>query len=124
MAGFERGRNLDKIGLKAQDTAELFFDDVRVPAANLLGEEGRGFVLPDGQPAAGAALDRGRPPSRRARRSLELTLEYAKERKAFGRPIGAFQNNRFVLAELATEVHGRPRRSSTECIAARTCAAS
>ena len=58
MAGFERGRNLDKIGQKAQDTAELFFADVRVPAANLLGEEGEGFALPDAQPALRAAVDR------------------------------------------------------------------
>ena len=64
MAGFERGRNLDKIGLQAQDTAELFFDDVRVPAANLLGEEGRGFVHLMEQPAPGAAVDRRRSRSR------------------------------------------------------------
>jgi alkylation response protein AidB-like acyl-CoA dehydrogenase len=102
MKGFERGRNLDKIGLKAQDTAELFFDDVRVPAANLLGEEGKGFVylmekLPQERltiaVVAAAACES----------VLETTLEYVKERKAFGRPIGSFQNSRFVLAELATE---------------------
>ncbi|TDO45374.1 alkylation response protein AidB-like acyl-CoA dehydrogenase [Kribbella sp. VKM Ac-2527] len=102
MPGFERGRNLDKIGLKAQDTAELFFDDVRVPAENLLGEEGQGFVylmekLPQERltiaVVAAAACER----------ILEQTLRYVKERKAFGRPIGSFQNSRFVLAELATE---------------------
>ncbi|HEU4946437.1 MAG TPA: acyl-CoA dehydrogenase family protein [Kribbella sp.] len=102
MPGFERGRNLDKIGLKAQDTAELFFDDVRVPVANLLGEEGKGFVylmekLPQERltiaVVAAAACER----------MLETTLQYVKDRKAFGRPIGSFQNSRFVLAELATE---------------------
>ncbi|MGW1345607.1 acyl-CoA dehydrogenase family protein [Kribbella sp. NPDC002412] len=102
MPGFDRGRNLDKIGLKAQDTAELFFDNVRVPVANLLGEEGKGFVylmekLPQERLAiavvAAAACEN----------LLARTLEYVKERKAFGRPIGSFQNSRFVLAELATE---------------------
>ena len=102
MPGFERGRNLDKIGLKAQDTAELFFDDVRVPAGNLLGEEGHGFVylmekLPQERLAiavvAAAACEN----------TLDETLRYVKDRKAFGRPIGSFQNSRFVLAELATE---------------------
>jgi alkylation response protein AidB-like acyl-CoA dehydrogenase len=101
MPGFHRGRNLDKIGLKAQDTAELFFDEVRVPAANLLGEQNRGFVhlmerLPQERlgiaVAAVAACER----------MLEITLDYVKGRKAFGRPIGSFQNSRFVLAELAT----------------------
>lgn len=101
MAGFHRGRNLDKIGLKAQDTAELFFDEVRVPAENLLGEPNRGFVhLMDRLPrerlsiavAAVAACER----------MLEITLDYARNRTAFGRPIGSFQHSRFVLAELAT----------------------
>ncbi|MDT7547866.1 MAG: hypothetical protein QOE84_260 [Actinomycetota bacterium] len=102
MEGFERGRNLDKIGLKAQDTAEMFFDDVRVPVSNLLGEEGKGFIylmekLPQERLAiavvAAAACER----------MLETTLQYVKDRTAFGRPIGSFQNSRFVLAELATE---------------------
>jgi alkylation response protein AidB-like acyl-CoA dehydrogenase len=102
MPGFDRGRNLEKIGLKAQDTAELFFDNVRVPAANLLGEEGRGFIylmekLPQERltiaVVAAAACES----------VLETTLQYVKDRKAFGRPIGSFQNSRFVLAELATE---------------------
>ncbi|MCW2651376.1 MAG: hypothetical protein QOE41_3587 [Mycobacterium sp.] len=102
MKGFERGRKLDKIGLDAQDTAELSFNDVRVPAANVLGEEGQGFVylmqnLPQERLSiavmAAAAMEA----------VLESTLEYTKERKAFGKPIGSFQNSRFLLAELATE---------------------
>ena len=103
MAGFERGRNLDKIGQHAQDTAELFFTDVVVPAANLLGEEGQGFAqlvanLPQERlsiAAAGVAA---------ARAALGWTLGYVKERMAFGQAIGSFQNSRFVLAEVATEV--------------------
>ncbi|MBY6349962.1 acyl-CoA dehydrogenase family protein [Rhodococcoides corynebacterioides] len=102
MPGFERGRNLDKIGMKAQDTAELSFTDVRVPAANMLGEEGMGFIylmqnLPQERLSiavvAAAAIER----------SLEMTVQYCKDRKAFGKPIGKFQNTRFVLAECATE---------------------
>ncbi|MFI6433025.1 acyl-CoA dehydrogenase family protein [Rhodococcus oryzae] len=102
MEGFERGRNLDKIGLKAQDTAELSFTDVRVPAANLLGEEGMGFIylmqnLPQERMSiavvAAAAMES----------CLEMTMQYVRDRKAFGKPIGSFQNTRFVLAELATE---------------------
>ena len=101
MAGFERGRNLDKIGMKAQDTAELFFDEVRVPAENLLGEPNRGFVhLMEGLPrerlsiavVAVAACEW----------MLEMTLEHVRNRTAFGRPVGSFQHSRFVLAELAT----------------------
>ncbi|HEX2384711.1 MAG TPA: acyl-CoA dehydrogenase family protein [Acidimicrobiales bacterium] len=103
MDGFERGRNLDKIGQHAQDTAELFFSDVHVPADNLLGDEGQGFLqlvanLPQERlsiAAAGVAA---------ARAALGWTLEYVKERHAFGQPIGTFQNTRFVLAEVATEV--------------------
>jgi alkylation response protein AidB-like acyl-CoA dehydrogenase len=104
MEGFDRGRNLDKVGMKAQDTAELFFDDVRVPKENLLGEEGSGFVslmlnLPQERISiatmAVAAVER----------MLDLSLEYAKTREAFGKPIGSFQHNRFLLAEMATEAH-------------------
>ena len=103
MDGFERGRNLEKIGQHAQDTAELFFTDVHVPVANLLGEEGQGFLhlvanLPQERlsiAASGVAA---------ARAALDWTLEYVKERKAFGQPIGTFQNTKFVLAEIATEV--------------------
>ena len=103
MAGFERGRNLDKIGMHAQDTSELFFTDVRVPAANLLGAEGGGFValmqnLPRERLAIGASALAG------AEQVFADTLTYCKQRQAFGRPIGAFQHNRFVLAELATEL--------------------
>ncbi|MDA8318468.1 MAG: acyl-CoA dehydrogenase family protein [Actinomycetota bacterium] len=103
MAGFERGRNLSKVGMHAQDTSELFFTDVRVPAANMLGEEGGGFValmqnLPRERIAIGTAALAG------AEAVFEMTLAYAKERQAFGRPIGKFQHNRFVLAEIATEI--------------------
>ena len=104
MAGFERGRNLDKVGMHAQDTSELFFDNVVVPKENLLGEEGSGFVslmtnLPQERLSIAmmaAAACEG---------VLELCLDYAKEREAFGRPIGKFQHTRFVLAEMATEAH-------------------
>ncbi|MTB89543.1 acyl-CoA dehydrogenase family protein [Aeromicrobium senzhongii] len=102
MAGFERGRNLDKMGLKAQDTAELFFDDVRVPVENLIGEEGRGFVylmekLPQERLTISVVA------AAACRTMIDQTLEYVKSRKAFGKPIGSFQNSRFVLAELETE---------------------
>ena len=103
MEGFERGRNLAKVGMHAQDTAELFFADVRVPLANRLGEEGRGFhylvanlaqerlsIAIAGVAAAQAALD--------------WTLAYVKERTAFGQPLGAFQSARFALAEMKTEI--------------------
>ncbi|WP_280407843.1 acyl-CoA dehydrogenase family protein [Nocardia brasiliensis] len=102
MPGFERGRNLDKLGLKAQDTAELSFTDVRVPAANLLGQEGAGFIhlmqnLPQERLSiavmAAAAMES----------CLDMTCQYVRDRKAFGKPIGTFQNTRFVLAELATK---------------------
>jgi alkylation response protein AidB-like acyl-CoA dehydrogenase len=103
MPGFERGRNLDKIGLKAQDTAELFFTDVRVPATNLLGEPNRGFFhLMDNLPQERLAIAVGAAAA--CERVLDETLEYCKTRTAFGRPIGSFQHSRFVLAELATEV--------------------
>ena len=103
MPGFERGRNLDKVGMHAQDTSELFFHDVRVPAGNLLGEEGGGFValmqnLPRERLAIGATALAG------AETVFAATLAYCKERQAFGRAIGKFQHNRFVLAEIATEL--------------------
>jgi alkylation response protein AidB-like acyl-CoA dehydrogenase len=103
MEGFERGRNLEKVGMHAQDTAELFFDNVRVPVENRLGEEGQGFrhmtaSLPQERLSiaiAGVAAARG---------ALRATIEYVKQRQAFGQPIGSFQNSRFALAEMATEV--------------------
>ncbi len=102
-AGFERGRKLDKIGQRASDTAELFFRDVRVPAGNLLGEEGRGFYhlmrnLP--QERLGIAIYA----IAQAERAFRVTEEYARDRQAFGRPIGAFQVNRFALAEIKTKL--------------------
>ncbi|GAA4952869.1 acyl-CoA dehydrogenase family protein [Yinghuangia aomiensis] len=103
MPGFERGRNLDKIGLKAQDTAELFFTDVRVPATNILGELNRGFYhlmhnLPQERLGIAVSAVIG------AETVFEHTLEYCKTRTAFGQPIGSFQNSRFELAEMATEL--------------------
>ncbi|MEZ7961516.1 MAG: acyl-CoA dehydrogenase family protein [Ilumatobacter sp.] len=103
MDGFERGRNLDKIGQKSADTAELFFSDVRVPAANLLGEEGKAmeylaFNL------AQERLSIGIFGVAAAKAALDWTVEYVKERTAFGTTIASFQNTKFVLAEVATEV--------------------
>jgi len=101
--GFRRGRNLEKLGQKAQDTAELFFDEARVPVANLLGaEEGRGFYqLMEQLPYERLVLAIGAIGS--IDRALELTRAYTKERTAFGQPIAAFQNTAFKLAECATE---------------------
>jgi alkylation response protein AidB-like acyl-CoA dehydrogenase len=103
MPGFTRGRNLEKIGQKSQDTAELFFDQVRVPAANVLGADGRGFYqlmhnLPAERLSIAVSAVAG------ARAIFAETVTYAKNRTAFGQPIGAFQHNRFVLAELDTEL--------------------
>jgi len=101
--GFERGRNLEKVGMKAQDTAELFFDNVRLPGDNLLGTEGWGFLhLMDALPQERLSIAVIAVAA--ARKVLDLTVDYCKERQAFGKPIGSFQNSRFVLAELATEV--------------------
>jgi alkylation response protein AidB-like acyl-CoA dehydrogenase len=103
MEGFERGRNLEKIGMKAQDTAELFFHDVRVPASHVLGAEGSGFVaLMENLPQERLCISVGAVAACEV--VLEHTTAYAKERQAFGRPISSFQHNRFLLAELATEV--------------------
>ena len=104
MPGFSRGRKLDKVGQDESDTAELFFDDVRVPDANVLGEEDRGFIAHDGAAAAGADRRGGLQHRPRARQILDETIEYVKERKAFGQPIGTFQHNKFLLAELVTKV--------------------
>ncbi|MSZ88256.1 MAG: acyl-CoA dehydrogenase [Actinobacteria bacterium] len=103
MPGFERGRNLDKVGLHAQDTAELFFTDVRVPVENLLGEEGMGFLhLVDNLPQERLSIAVGAMAA--ARQALRWTIEYTHDRTAFGQPIASFQNSRFVLAEMATEI--------------------
>lgn len=112
--GFTRGRNLEKVGLHAQDTSELFFNELVVPKENLLGVEGTGFFglvqnLPQERLSiamAAVAASEG---------VLERTLEYVKERTAFGRPIGSFQNTRFVIAEIATEVQVT-RAYIDECI--------
>ncbi|MEU8104450.1 acyl-CoA dehydrogenase family protein [Nonomuraea muscovyensis] len=103
MEGFGRGRNLDKIGMKAQDTAELFFDNVRVPVANRLGPaEGEGFFqLMRNLPQERLSIAVGAVAA--AETVLEQTIAYCKSRQAFGRSIGSFQNTRFVLAELVTE---------------------
>jgi alkylation response protein AidB-like acyl-CoA dehydrogenase len=102
MPGFSRGRNLEKVGLKAQDTAELFFDDVRVPAENLLGGENRGFFhLMENLPQERLSIAVGAVAA--VERVLALTIEYVTSRRAFGRPVSSFQNTRFVLAELQTE---------------------
>ena len=103
MPGFERGRNLDKLGQHAQDTAELSFTDVRVPVQNLLGEEGRAFAhlvdrLPQERLGIAVAGVAG------AAAALGWTLEHVKSREAFGQPIGSFQNTRFRMAEMATEI--------------------
>jgi alkylation response protein AidB-like acyl-CoA dehydrogenase len=103
MEGFCRGRNLQKIGLHAQDTAELFFDDVRVPIENVLGGEGQGFEqlvtnLPQERLSIAIAAVAA------SRAAFDWTLAYVKERQAFGQPIGVFQANRFSLAELHTEI--------------------
>ncbi len=101
--GFVRGRNLEKVGLHAQDTAELFFDDCRVPVANLLGEEGTGFFqLVD--KLAQERLSMAIMGAAHARQAFDETLAYVTERTAFGQPIGSFQNSRFVLAEMVTEL--------------------
>jgi alkylation response protein AidB-like acyl-CoA dehydrogenase len=100
MDGFERGEKLDKVGLRAQNTVELYFNNVRVPRANLIGEEGRGFYY----------LMRGLPQERLTvavtsaatmERALALTVEYVQERRAFGVPLAQMQNTRFKLADVA-----------------------
>jgi acyl-CoA dehydrogenase len=101
--GFKRGRNLKKIGQNAQDTAELFFEDVRVPPSNILGEEGRGFAcLMNQLPRERLLVAIGAVAIMEA--ALAWTVDYTRERKAFGKAIAEFQNTRFKLAEVKTEV--------------------
>ena len=101
MAGFERGRNLEKIGCKAQDTSELFFHDVRVPADNLLGGEGRGFACLMQQLPQERLLSAMRSAAI-VEAMLAETVRYTRDRTAFGRPVADFQNTRFRLAEVKT----------------------
>ncbi|WP_019203771.1 acyl-CoA dehydrogenase family protein [Tsukamurella sp. 1534] len=103
LPGFQRGRKLDKVGQPEADTAELFFDDVRLPASALVGEVDRGFVhmmekLP--QERIGSAVAN----VAHAKQILAETVEYARERKAFGQSIGSFQHNKFLLADLVTKI--------------------
>jgi acyl-CoA dehydrogenase len=115
LAGFRRGRTLDKMGQKAQDTAELFFDDARVPADNLLGgEEGRGFGQLMNQLPYERMIVAFRAVGAMAR-AVELASAYAKERRAFGKSLMEFQNTRFTLAECATEV-SVARAFVSECL--------
>ncbi|MCG8691737.1 MAG: acyl-CoA dehydrogenase, partial [Minwuiales bacterium] len=101
--GFRKGRNLKKVGRKAQDTSELFFDEVRVPTTNMLGEEGKGFVYLM-QELAWERLQIAIGSVSLAEAALGWTVDYTKERKAFGKSIADFQNTRFKLAEIKTEV--------------------
>jgi acyl-CoA dehydrogenase len=103
MKGFSKGKRLKKIGLKGQDTAELFFDNVEVPAENLLGEEGNGFVYLM-QELPWERLQIAIAAAAKSEAALGWTIQYVNERKAFGRPVASFQTTRFRLAEVATEV--------------------
>jgi len=103
MEGFERGRKLEKMGLKSQDTAELFFNDVKVPEKNLIGEAGQGFKYL-AQMLAQERLIAAIGFMATAQTAFDLTLEYVKERHAFGKPIGAFQNTRFKMAQMRAEL--------------------
>jgi alkylation response protein AidB-like acyl-CoA dehydrogenase len=101
--GFQKGTNLDKVGMKAQDTSELFFQDVKIPAENILGGEGMGFValmqeLPQERLLVGLTALAA------SEAALQWTIDYVKERKAFGKPIANFQNTRFKLAELKADI--------------------
>ncbi|KRO96894.1 MAG: acyl-CoA dehydrogenase [SAR92 bacterium BACL26 MAG-121220-bin70] len=101
--GFSKGKNLQKLGLKAQDTSELFFQDVKVPKENLLGEEGRGFIyLMQDLPQERLSIAVGAVANAQA--IMEATVTYTKDRKAFGSSVASFQNTQFKLAELAAEV--------------------
>jgi alkylation response protein AidB-like acyl-CoA dehydrogenase len=103
MEGFTRGRKLDKVGQTESDTAELFFTDVRVPDANRIGDEGMGFIHMMErlvQERVGAAVSN----TMHARQILDETIEYVKERQAFGQAVGSFQHNKFKVAELVTKM--------------------
>ncbi len=103
MAGFERGKRLKKIGMKAQDTSELFFSNVQVPCANLLGSEGQGFIyLMQELPWERMQIAIGATAS--AQQAIDDTIAYVRERKVFGTPVASFQNTRFKLAEMQTQV--------------------
>lgn len=101
--GFRKGKRLKKVGLKSQDTSELFFDDVRVPAENLLGKEGEGFIYLM-QKLPWERLQIAITAHASAQAAIDHTIQYVQDRKAFGSPIGEFQNTRYKLAECQTEV--------------------
>ncbi|WP_026690803.1 acyl-CoA dehydrogenase family protein [Alteribacter aurantiacus] len=103
MEGFSRGRKLDKVGLHSQDTAELIFEDCKVPKENLLGEEGKGFLyMMDKLQQERLLVGIGAQVA--AEEMLEMTMDYVKSRKAFGQPVSKFQNTQFKLVEMATEI--------------------
>ena len=103
MPGFEKGKRLKKLGMKAQDTSELFFDNVRVPAENLLGAEGKGFIcLMEQLPWERLQIAIGAVSAAQA--AIDWTVAYVKDRKVFGQTVAAFQNTRYKLAEMQTEV--------------------
>lgn len=103
MQGFSRGKRLQKMGLKAQDTSELFFDNVKIPKENVLGDPGLGFNYL-GQFLVGERLIAAIDSMAAAQTAFDLSLDYVKERQAFGRPIGSFQHNRFVMAQMSAEI--------------------
>ncbi|WP_436789197.1 acyl-CoA dehydrogenase family protein [Yinghuangia sp. YIM S10712] len=103
MPGFTRGRVLNKMGMKVQDTVELSFDDVRVPVANRLGEEGAAFGYM-GHNLSQERMTVAVGSVAQAKAALDTTIEYTKERKAFGKPVASFQNTKFELAAIATEI--------------------
>ena len=103
MPGFAKGQNLKKLGLHAQDTSELFFDDVRVPAENLVGTGADGFKMMMTNLAEERLIGADGYLAR-AERAFEVTMEFIMERQAFGKPIGTFQNSRFVMADARTKL--------------------
>jgi acyl-CoA dehydrogenase len=103
MEGFSRGRNLEKMGLKAQDTAELFFENIRIPGENLLGEPHKGFYHMMHHLAEERLISAAQAVGH-AQVAFDITMDYILERKAFGRPIAAFQNSRFVMADMRTSL--------------------